>query len=87
MLATLIAAYEAKAIAIPPAAPLDVLRFVMEQRGLGQSDLAELLRSRSRASEILSGTRRLSLEMIGLLSCIWGLPADLLMPQTESEAV
>ncbi len=50
------------------------------------ADLAELLGLRSRASEILSATRRFSLEMIGLLGRGWGIPADLLVPQPELEA-
>ena len=81
ILATLIEAYEAKHHPIPPAEPIDVLRFVMEQRGLNQADLGRLLGSRSRASEILSGTRRLSVDMIALLSREWRIPADLLLPR------
>ncbi len=83
VLATLIEAYEARHHPIPPAEPIDVLRFVMEQRGLGQGDLASLLGSRSRASEILSGKRRLTVEMIALLSREWHIPADLLLPRIE----
>ena len=81
VLATLVEAYEAKHHPIPSAVPIDVLRFVMEQRGLGQTDLATLLRSRSRASEILSGKRRLTVEMIALLGRAWRIPAELLLPQ------
>ena len=81
VLATLIEAYEARHHPIPPAAPVDVIRFVMEQRRLGQSDLAKLLGSRSRASEILSGSRPLTLDMIDRLNQSWGIPADLLIRQ------
>ena len=80
-LATLIEAYEAKHHPIPPAEAIDVLRFVMEQRGLNQADLGRLLGSRSRASEILSGTRRLSVDMIALLGRERRIPADLLLPR------
>ncbi len=83
VLAALIEAYEARHYPIPPAEPTDVLRFVMEQRGLGQADLANLLDSRSRASEILSGKRRLTVEMIALLSREWRIPAGMLLPQRE----
>ena len=81
VLATLIEAYEIKCFPIAPAAPIDVIRFVMEQRGYRQADLAHLLGSRSRASEILSGRRRLTVEMIDLLSRKWKIPADLLVTQ------
>ena len=83
VLATLIEAYEARHYPIPPAAPVDVIRFVMEQRGLRQGDLAKLLGSRSRASEILSGGRRLTVEMIDQLNRQWGIPADLLVRQPD----
>ena len=83
VLATLIEAYEAKHHPIPPAEPIDVLRFVMEQRGLDQADLAMLLGSRSRASEILSGKRRPTVEMIALLGRAWRIPAELLLPQPD----
>lgn len=86
VLATLIEAYEVKRYPIPAAAPLDVLRFVMEQSGRTQSDLAELLGSRSRASEILSGARGLTVAMIDQLSRYWGVPAELLVRQMEAEA-
>lgn len=81
VLAALIESYELRHFPIPPAAPIAVLKFVMEQSGHTQSDLATLLSSRSRASEILAGKRTLSLEMIGALSRAWGIPADLLVPQ------
>ena len=87
VLATLIEAYEARRYPIPPAAPVDVIRFVMEQRGLQQADLARLFGSRSRASEILSGSRRLTVDMIDQLNRRWGIPADLLVRQETLEPV
>lgn len=83
VLATLIEAYEVRHYPIPPAAPVDVIRFVMEQRGLRQGDLAKLFGSRSRASEILSGGRRLTVEMIDQLNRQWGIPAELLVRQPD----
>ena len=83
VLATLIEAYEAKHFPIPPARPIDVIRFVMEQRDLRQGDLARLFGSRSRASEILSGSRRLTVEMIDMLNCEWKIPANLLVRQDD----
>ncbi|MBB3173638.1 HTH-type transcriptional regulator/antitoxin HigA [Endobacter medicaginis] len=79
VLATLIGAYEARACPIEAADPVGVIRLVMEQTGRTQADLAELLGSRPRASEVLSGRRELSKDMIGKLSRAWKIPADLLL--------
>jgi len=79
-LAVLIAAYEEKAFPIAPPSFLAALEFRMEQMGYSQSDLARLLGSRSRASEILSGKLdHLSLSMIRKLHNAWGIPAEALI--------
>ena len=44
--------------------------------GHTQAELAELLGSRSRASEILSRRRALTVDMIHKISKAWGVPAD-----------
>ena len=46
---------------------------------LGQTQLAELLGSRSRASEILARRRALTVEMIHKIREAWKIPADLLV--------
>ncbi|BCW90114.1 hypothetical protein sos41_32820 [Alphaproteobacteria bacterium SO-S41] len=78
-LVALVAAYEDKHHAIPPADPVDLLKYVMEQNGRSQADLAELIGSRSRASEILNRKRDLTLEQIRLLSRAWHIPAGALV--------
>ncbi len=80
VLAALIGAYEERVYPIPPASPLDVLRFHMGQNGLTQTDLARVIGSRSRASEIMCGRRSLSLAMIAAIRNAWKIPADLLVP-------
>src|SRR5262249_30680294 len=59
--------------------PIDVLRYAIEELGHTQAELAELLGSRSRASEILSRRRGLTVEMIHKISEAWKIPADLLV--------
>jgi HTH-type transcriptional regulator / antitoxin HigA len=59
--------------------PIDVLHYAMGELGHSQIDLAELLASRSRASEILSRRRALTVEMIHKISEAWKIPADLLV--------
>ena len=58
--------------------PIDVLNHAIEEFGHTQAELAELLGSSSRASEILSRRRVLTVEMIHKISKAWKIPADLL---------
>ena len=57
ILVALVERYEEANFALPRSSPLDVLKFVMRENGYNQADLAALLGSRSRASEILAGKR------------------------------
>lgn len=80
VLAVLISEWERSAFPTRAASPRDVIAFRMEQLGVGQPELAKILRSRSRASEILSGKRSaLSLTQIKRLRDGWGIPAGLLV--------
>jgi HTH-type transcriptional regulator/antitoxin HigA len=79
VLAILVERFERDAFPIAPPTALDAIRFRMEQMGYSQADLARVLNSRSRASEILSGTGRLSLGMIRRLHAHWHIPADALI--------
>jgi HTH-type transcriptional regulator/antitoxin HigA len=79
VLTDLLETYENRNWPIEAPSPLAALRAFMEMRGFQQADLAELLGSKSRASEILSGERRLSLDMIRRISSTWHLPADVLI--------
>ena len=71
VLATLIEAYERVRWPIPEADPVDVIRYRMETRGYTQADLARVLGSRARASEVMRGKRPLSLSMIRRLAVSW----------------
>jgi HTH-type transcriptional regulator / antitoxin HigA len=59
--------------------PIDVLDHAIEELGHTQAELAELLGSRPRASEILSRRRALTVEMIHKISSAWKISADLLV--------
>ena len=59
--------------------PIDVLNYAIEELGHTQAELAEHLGSRSRASEILSRRRALTVGMIHKISEAWKIPADLLV--------
>ena len=79
VLATLIEAYEAKRYVVPVADPVDMLHFAIEHLGRTQAQLAQILGSRSRASEILGRQRPLTLDMIRAISAAWHLPGEALM--------
>src|SRR5262249_9137314 len=59
--------------------PIDVLRHAIDELGHTQAELAELLGSRSRASEVLARRRALTVEMIHKIGEAWKIPADLLV--------
>jgi HTH-type transcriptional regulator/antitoxin HigA len=79
VLASLIEAYEAKRWPIEPADPIDAIQYRMEISGFTQRDLAAVLGSRSRASEILNRRRLLTRDMAYRLNREWNIPADVLL--------
>ena len=86
LLALVIADYEAKHWPIDPPDPIEAIKFRMEQKGYSQNDLAQLLGSRSRASEILSRKRPLTMEMAWKLNREWGISAESLIRPAETAA-
>jgi len=79
LLALLIEAYEEQRHPIGPPHPVEMIRHRMRTAGYTQADLADLLGSRARASEVLQKKRRLTLPMIWKLSREWKLPAETLI--------
>ena len=78
LLAALIAAYDAR-IELPDAEPLEILRFLMEQRGLRQADLLPVFGSRSVASAVLAGKRDLSKAHVRKLAEFFGVSPELFL--------
>ena len=88
MLLALVEIYEAKRWPIDideSFDPVDVLNYAIEELGHTQAELVELLDSRSRASEILSRRRALTVDMIHKISEMWKIPADLLVRPYKTE--
>ena len=79
ILVTLVVAYEEKRWPIEPLDPIETIFGHMDLTDRTQADLAKLLGSRSRASEILNRKRALTVEMIHKLQSEWGIPAELLI--------
>ena len=67
--------YEDEHVHIPDADPVDVLKFLMEERNLKQSDLADCLPP-SRISEILNGKRKISKNIAKILAQKFKVHAD-----------
>ena len=78
-LATLVQAYEERRWPAERLDPIETIQASMQWNDRTQADLAALLGSRSRASEILNRKRPLTLEMIHKLQSEWGIPAELLI--------
>jgi len=59
--------------------PVDVLRYAIDELGHTQAELAAIVGSRARASEVLARRRPLTLQMIQKITANWKIPADLLV--------
>ena len=79
VLAILVEDYENKFWPIPKASPVEILKYAISEMGRSQKQLAELLGSRSRASELLNGKRRLTIDVAHKISTAWHIPAQLLI--------
>jgi len=82
VLVTLVETYEARRWPLKRRRrfdPVDVLHYAIDELGHTQAELANILGSRSRASEILSRRRPLTLDMIQKINARWKIPADLLV--------
>src|ERR1700678_3692788 len=86
LLATLADAYEAKPHAMDAPDPVTAIQFRMEQQGLKRKDLVPLIGSRARVSEVLTGQRNLTLEMVRRVKSGLGISADLLIGATPNVA-
>lgn len=87
VLSDLIEAWENKHHAIEAPDPVSAIKAYMVMSGLGQADLAAVLGSRSRASEVLNRRRALTLEMIHKLNAAWHIPAEILIKPYQTERV
>ena len=79
VLVTLVEAYEQKNYPISPPDPIEAIKFRMEQMGLTQSDLAEAMGGKNRASEVLNGKRNLTIKMARELHKRFNIPAESLL--------
>ncbi len=79
ILSMLIKEYENQHYPVPKPHPIEAIKFRLEQLELSEAELTRILGSRSRKSEILSGERKLSLDMIRKLNRELKIPAEVLI--------
>lgn len=85
LLSLLVERYEDEAFPIDLPDPVSAIRFRMEQQGLKAKDLVPYFGSASKASEVLSGQRNLSLAMIRRLVKGLNIPAEVLLREPGAE--
>jgi HTH-type transcriptional regulator/antitoxin HigA len=85
VLATLIDVYEGEHHPMDPPDPIEAIKFRMEQQGLTRKDLAKILGTRTRVSEVLNRRRNLSIEMIRRLHRKLGISAEVLIRPTRAK--
>lgn len=83
ILSSLIERYEENKYKIDAPNAVEAIKFVMEQRNLEPKDLIPFIGSKSRVSEVLSGKRSLSIEMIRSLESGLGIPSKVLLKKAE----
>jgi HTH-type transcriptional regulator/antitoxin HigA len=82
LLALLIENYEQQHYPIDSPDPIEAIKFRMEQQGLKQKDLAPYFGGAAKVTEVLNGTRQLSINMIRRLHEGLGISANVLIRKT-----
>lgn len=81
IVSTLVAQYEdSHHPELPPVEPREVLRFLMEQHGLKQTDLTKELGGQSVVSDILGGRRELNTRQVRALAKRFGVSTAVFIP-------
>lgn len=84
IMATLVAAYEARQFPVDSADPIEAIKFRMDQQGLGPKDLEPMIGRLNRVYEVLARRRPLTMAMVWRLHTQLGIPAEsLIRPQTQ----
>ena len=79
ILSILIDRYENENFPIGMPDPIEAIKFRMEQMGMKQKDLAEVVGFKSRVSEVLNKKRKLTLGMIRKLHLVLHIPTEVLV--------
>lgn len=83
LLALLVDRYETQRYPMPDVEPAEMLRFLLDQNGLSQRDVAEELGSESTVSLVLSGKRPLNRDHIARLSARFHVSPAVFFPRAS----
>ncbi|MDD5286000.1 MAG: helix-turn-helix domain-containing protein [Desulfuromonadaceae bacterium] len=86
LLALLVKTYEETHYPMEFPTVIEAVRFRMEQDGLKQNDLATIIGSKGRVSEMLNGKRAVSFSMAKALHKRLGIPAEIFL-RDEAEKI
>ena len=81
ILVLLIQKYESEKYPLAAPNPIEAIKFRMEQLGITESEFSKIIGFKSRKSELFSGKRKLSLNMIRKLHDSLHIPADVLIQE------
>ena len=81
VLVDLVELYEARHYPIDPPTAAGAIEFEMDQRGLTPQDLAPIIGSRSKVSEVLSGKREITMSMARALRERLGIDVETLIQE------
>lgn len=84
VLLVLIKDYEDKHFKIPFPDPIEAIKYKLQEFGLKNKDLIPIMGSEGHVSAILSGRRKLTLDMAKDLNQVLGIPADVLLAPTNN---
>ena len=81
ILSILIDKYENENFPIGMPDPIEAIKFRMEQMGMSNTELAQIIGFKSRVSEILNKKRKLTLDMIRKLNVALSIPTEVLIQE------
>lgn len=84
LLSYLVEEYEEYHFPLPDAPAHEVVKFVMEMKGLKPKDLLAILGSKGNVSKILNGNARIQIETLAPLSSFLGIPVEALIPKQNN---
>jgi HTH-type transcriptional regulator / antitoxin HigA len=87
LVSMLVEEYENVHYALDDSTPLEIVKFMMDMKGIKQKDLVGVLGSKSNVSRILNGTRSLTIDRISALSELLGIPVDVLVPGVNANLI
>ena len=85
LLSYMVEEYEEQHLLIPDASAQDVIKFMMEMKGMKQKDLIPVLGTKGNVSKILNGAAKIQVDMLGPLSSLLGIPVEALIPKMKVE--